>query len=253
MEEAWWSRRWLEAMGQADAGLPREGLSGEEFFTVEPGSIKCKTQDGRGRNCFVKLETAVPGPGVWESAARAMASRAVFRAKLLAGQMPESLESVLKEHGLFLFPAALSEFKTTCTLHPEESFCEHRRAVICEFARRLAADPFLLLALRGRNREALLQALEKKDPAGPASVKTLPPPVSPADPKRDFWKSPAELSNLAARFREGLETGSPGWHLPGLEDPRMMAEWETFWKETRRQAGEVFQQSFELSVPSGRY
>ncbi|NLX84909.1 MAG: hypothetical protein GXZ00_04745 [Synergistaceae bacterium] len=85
--------------------------------------------------------------------------RSSFAARLLSGEMPDEMEKVFKEAGISLFPSksALRRYKCSC---PDDAApCKHITAVLLLLAEVFDDDPFLLLKLRGVNRESLINLL----------------------------------------------------------------------------------------------
>ena len=93
-----------------------------------------------------------------------MRSRIGFAARLLAGEVPPELEGVFADAGVALLPARWSDMRASCTCPDWENPCKHLAATLYVFADRLEADPWLLLAWRGRTREQLLTHLGDADP-----------------------------------------------------------------------------------------
>jgi uncharacterized Zn finger protein len=79
-------------------------------------------------------------------------------AELLDGRMPEDVDEVLAGCGVSLFPTA-RELATRCSCPDVANPCKHVAAVHYVLAQTFDADPFLLPALRGRDRDALLAGL----------------------------------------------------------------------------------------------
>jgi uncharacterized Zn finger protein len=96
---------------------------------------------------------------------RALAARALFRAKLLAGEMPHEIEQVFGDCGTPLFPRSAGDVRSSadmtmsCSCPDWEVPCKHLAAVCYVLAEAFDDDPFAMLAWRGRGREELLAAL----------------------------------------------------------------------------------------------
>ncbi len=88
-----------------------------------------------------------------------MASRAVFLARLLAGEMPHEIEDAFATTGLSLFPATADDLDSDCSCPDWENPCKHVAAVCYLLAEAFDRDPFLIFAWRGRPRERLLAEL----------------------------------------------------------------------------------------------
>ncbi len=126
---------------------------------IEPGLVTASVQGTRKKPYQIRL-----GFETLTDEAKALLllrfrERSSFAARLLAGEMPEEMEMVFKEAGLGLFPnkSALRRYKCSC---PDDAVpCKHIIAVLLLLAEVFDDDPFLLLKLRGVNREALINLL----------------------------------------------------------------------------------------------
>lgn len=132
----------------------------------------------------------------WGYVIETMSKRAIFAAKLLAGEMPANIEEVFTQNGLSLFPFTLSEIHSRCSCPDKANPCKHIGAIYYLLADRFSEDPFVLFQLRGRTREQILAALRQlrsqdKTDAGPTTTavgpspqgeRTVPPPAVPATP-----------------------------------------------------------------------
>jgi len=95
----------------------------------------------------------------WSRIERALAGEAIHAAKLLAGHLPDGLERIVAGFGLSLFPQDLSEIVLDCTCPTWQKPCRHLTAACYVLADSFDADPFGILAWRGRGREELLETL----------------------------------------------------------------------------------------------
>ncbi|MGH3666202.1 MAG: hypothetical protein ACRDU8_08995, partial [Egibacteraceae bacterium] len=75
------------------------------------------------------------------------------RARLLAGQVPEGLDSELAAEGVVLAPQRLTP---SCGCDDPARVCQHVAGVWLAAADLAAADPFIVLRVGGRGRERLL-------------------------------------------------------------------------------------------------
>jgi uncharacterized Zn finger protein len=150
----------------------------------------------------------------WRRVQDRLASQALFRAKLLAGEMPREIEEVFAECGTPLFPRSPADLDMHCSCPDWEVPCKHLAAVCYVLAEDFDRDPFGMLAWRGKARDELLAALRRiqTDPAGepgPGSNAAAARPARsaldvPSPPLEDcldvFWSpglSPARLRALA--------------------------------------------------------
>ena len=91
-----------------------------------------------------------------------MAQKAVYSAKLLAGEMPDDIESVFTSNGLSLFPFTLSDVHSRCNCPDPKNPCKHIAAVYYQLGDFFREDPFVLFQLRGRTKSQILDALRRK-------------------------------------------------------------------------------------------
>ncbi len=91
-----------------------------------------------------------------------MSERAIFTAKLLAGEMPQNIEEVFAANGLRLFPFTLDDIHAKCDCPDPARVCKHIAAVYYLLGDRFSDDPFLLFQLRGRTKEKILEELRQK-------------------------------------------------------------------------------------------
>lgn len=98
----------------------------------------------------------------WGYIIETMSQRAIFTAKLLAGEMPKNIEEVFATNGLRLFPFTLDEIHSRCDCPDKARVCKHIAAVYYLLGDRFSDDPFLLFQLRGRTKEQILAAIRQK-------------------------------------------------------------------------------------------
>jgi uncharacterized Zn finger protein len=140
----------------------------------------------------------------WAAIVETLAGQAGYAARLLAGELPHQIEDVFAEAGAALFPERGSHLITSCTCPDWATPCKHAAAVCYLMAEAFDDDPFLLLAFRGREREALLAELRARRRAPvdgkESESEPSPEPVEPIPPlSRDaaaFWHAGADLADV---------------------------------------------------------
>ncbi|MEM1169218.1 MAG: hypothetical protein AAGJ08_09145 [Cyanobacteria bacterium P01_H01_bin.35] len=98
----------------------------------------------------------------WNYIIETLSERAIFTAKLLAGEMPQNIEEVFAANGLRLFPFTLDDIHAKCDCPDPARVCKHIAAVYYLLGDRFSDDPFLLFQLRGRSKEKILEELRQK-------------------------------------------------------------------------------------------
>ncbi|MFC7649786.1 SWIM zinc finger family protein [Streptosporangium lutulentum] len=175
----------------------------------------------------VKIGITAYDADQWHRLAGALAAQALYRAKLLAGEMPPEIEDVFHGCGLPLFPDQRGlDLDCSC---PDWGFpCKHLSAVLYILAESFDDDPFLILAWRGMAKDALLDALRatggtEDDGDGAAAQPRLfdVADVPFADRLADFYDPGSSHARL--RDRTGLPSTSPGLLLRALDPPPITA------------------------------
>lgn len=166
--ETWWSRRFIDVLETFDLGARlvrgrRYARAGQVLeLEVDPGIVRARVQGSRRRPYEVRIETLALSDKDWARVEAAMAGRAVFLAKLLAGEMPGDIEQAFAETRLSLFPATERDLATDCSCPDWANPCKHIAAAYYLLAEAFDADPFLIFRWRGRTRDELLERLRAR-------------------------------------------------------------------------------------------
>ena len=108
-------------------------------------------------------------PDAWTTFAREAAGESGFLAALEVGQLPADLIEHADQAGVELLPGPV-EIETACECDAWTQPCVHALALLYQLAWHIDVDPYVLLLLRGRTREALLAEITGPDSAsGPAT------------------------------------------------------------------------------------
>jgi uncharacterized Zn finger protein len=124
-------------------------------MSLSTSVVVAQVQDGsKTQRCRIGIK-AFTRPE-WNSVEKALASQALYTARLLAGEVPYEMFADL---GLRLFPDDLRELAMDCTCDTWDMPCTHLAAVCHLLAEMFDQDPFQALAWRGRGRDELLSRL----------------------------------------------------------------------------------------------
>jgi uncharacterized Zn finger protein len=235
--ERWWSRRFVDVLESfADKGRLSRGRSyarrGQVLdLTVETGEVTARVQGSEADPYQVSIGIEATGEESWDIIEEVLATQAVFRARLLAGEMPPEIEQVFDLMGLALFPASAEDLHLMCDCPDWGEPCKHAAAVLYLLAEAFDGDPFLILAWRGRTREQLLGAMRRLEPAAEGDPLTI--EETPLEERlEDFW-APA-----AVRRRPAAPPVPPGLLLKLLEGPKV--------KVRRRDLTDVLRPAYEV-------
>ncbi|GAA4228499.1 SWIM zinc finger family protein [Actinomadura meridiana] len=197
----WWSRRFIDLVESfADKGRLQRGRAyarqGNVFdLKVDPYEVTAKVRGTAPVPYEVALGIEAIDSDGWRAAEKELASRAVFRARLLAGEMPPEIEWVFAELGLSLFPGSAGDLHLMCDCPDWGDPCKHSAAVLYLLAEAFDDDPFLILRWNGRSKEQLLTALRR-------GTETTPDPFEMDDEPltaTGFWTPPSGLGHLRDR------------------------------------------------------
>ena len=163
----WWSQRWLELL---DSYRFKKRLERGRNYARQGNVL---TIEFKGAKALAKVQGSEPEPykvslsldhfqdEEWGYVVETMSQKAIFAAKLLAGEMPQNIENVFSANGLSLFPFTLSDVHSKCTCPDKANPCKHIAAVYYQLGDKFSEDPFVLFQLRGRAKEQIISDLRK--------------------------------------------------------------------------------------------
>jgi uncharacterized Zn finger protein len=166
--ESWWSKRWIGVLESFNMGARlTRGRSyarkGQVIsIDVQKGIVTAKVQGTRSKPYNVRIQLNPISEPDWDKVTEAMASKAIFAANLLSGEMPHDIEDAFSEAGISLFPRSKKELNTNCSCPDWANPCKHIAAVYYLLAERFDEDPFLIFKLRGKTKEEIIEALREK-------------------------------------------------------------------------------------------
>ena len=174
--EQWWSRRFVEVL--ESFGMSGRLARGRNYarrgqvmeFELGTGKVRARVQGSRPAPYQVRIGVLPLTTAQWRSVTEALGAQALFRAKLLAGEMPHEIEDVFAACGTPLFPRSARDLEMSCSCPDWGVPCKHLAAVCYVLAEKFDDDPFAMLAWRGRGRDELLGALRRRrSGAGPGA------------------------------------------------------------------------------------
>ncbi|HYL04488.1 MAG TPA: SWIM zinc finger family protein, partial [Thermoanaerobaculia bacterium] len=165
----WWGRRWIEALEKLSWQYSNRLARGRTYaragrvhdLEIEAGKVTASVTGSRPAPYQVTLRIAVLAARAWDAAIARMAQQAVFAAELLAGQMPQAIDTAFHAAGTSLFPAQENDLEAACSCPDWANPCKHLAAMHYVLGEAFDKDPFLLFELRGRGRESVLGALRR--------------------------------------------------------------------------------------------
>ncbi|MCF4966075.1 SWIM zinc finger family protein [Nostoc sp. CMAA1605] len=163
----WWSQRWLELLDsyrfkkrlERARNYARQG----NVLSIEfkGAKVLAKVQGSEVEPYKVSLSLDSFSDEEWGYIIETMSKKAVFAAKLLAGEMPQNIEEVFTANGLSLFPFTLGDVHSKCSCPDKANPCKHIGAIYYQLGDRFSEDPFVLFQLRGRTKEQIISDLRQ--------------------------------------------------------------------------------------------
>ncbi|MDB9306170.1 MULTISPECIES: SWIM zinc finger family protein [Cyanophyceae] len=216
----WWSQKWLELL---DSYRFKKRLERARNYSRQGNVLNIEF---KGTKVLARVQGSEPEPykvslsidhfseEEWGYVIETMSQRAIFAAKLLAGEMPQNIEEVFTANGLSLFPFTLSDVHSKCSCPDKANPCKHIGAVYYQLGDRFSEDPFVLFQLRGRTKEQIISDLRqlrgaKVEVTAPETSEITQPTTQPQTSVNlnDFWQYHEPLeSSLVVITPSGSET-----------------------------------------------
>ena len=221
--EQWWSRRFISVL--ESYGMSGRLARGRSYaragqvldFELSQGKVTARVQGSRPRPYQVRIGVLPLTTAQWRRVLDKLASQALFRAKLLAGEMPREIEEVFAECGTPLFPGSAADLDMHCSCPDWGVPCKHLAAVCYVLAEEFDRDPFGMLAWRGKGRDELLAALRQIQGQ-------IQGPIQGGAPGAGGAAGPAGTSRAALDVpAPPLEQCLDGFWSPGLSPARLRA------------------------------
>jgi uncharacterized Zn finger protein len=204
---SWWAKRWIGTLESFGYGSRltrgRTYARGGAVLNIDvtPGQVSAKVQGSRRTPYNVMIKLNRLDDKQWARALDAIAEQAIFAAKLLAGEMPQTIEEAFAAAHVPLFPRSAADLDTDCSCPDYANPCKHIAAVHYLLGERFDEDPFLLFELRGRTKEQVITELSARraESAGATGEEAPLPEQAPplAELLANFDEPGAELAELA--------------------------------------------------------
>ncbi len=216
--QTWWASQWLAALERlvdsARLGRGRSYARSGQVLNIDitPGRVESRVQGSRPSPYKVQIEIKPLSNKEWGKVADAMASQAIFAAKLLSGEMPQDIEQAFQQAGVNLFPASRGDLKTECSCPDWSNPCKHIAAVYYLLGEQFDADPFLIFRLRGKGKDDIMTLLRAR--------RSAPEPERKAEVKAEVEVEPAvPLEECLARYWD-MASSLDDYHVI-VEAPRV--------------------------------
>lgn len=203
----WWSQQWLDLLDkyrfkkrlERARNYARQGnVLNIEF---KDQKVLAQVQGTQPEPYTVSLWLDVFSDEEWDYIIATLSQRAIFSAKLLAGEMPQDIEDVFAANGLRLFPFSLDNVHSECSCPDKANPCKHIGAVYYMLGDRFSEDPFVLFQLRGKTQKQIINTLrqlrgQSEDEIKAATAEEITVKSESNSPKLDqFWNYSEQLDS----------------------------------------------------------
>jgi uncharacterized Zn finger protein len=206
----WWAQRWIAALERlVDSGRLSRGRTyarkGQVISIDETkDGIKARVQGSRKTPYKVSIQISPLKDAEWGKVFDALAEQAIFTAQLLAGEMPQEIESAFEAARVSLFPSRRGDLVTDCSCPDYANPCKHVAAAHYILGERFDEDPFLIFRLRGKTQEQVMAALRERRAGDVEFEEEVEEPevIIPLDEQiAQFWDFSAPLDGFSVSIR----------------------------------------------------
>ena len=201
--ESWWAKQWIGVLESFDSGA-RLGR-GRSYarrgqvlsIAIDKGRVDAAVQGSRPAPYDVVITLKTLPVADWKKLAKVLSRQALFAAKLLAGEMPQDIETEFNAASVSLFPTRIEDLQTDCSCPDWSNPCKHIAAVYYLLGEEFNRDPFLLFTLRGLRREELAGLLEQAGVRSPGTTPSEQSPTSDALAEVSLHPEPLAMDSLS--------------------------------------------------------
>lgn len=201
--ESWVGKRWIEVL--ESFGRSNRLKRGKRYarkgqvieYEVKRGKVSAQVQGSRSNPYKVEIEMDPFTPECWRNIEEEIKSVPLYYAAFKAGKVPVDFREVLDEKNFSLTPESPDDLTTRCSCPDIANPCKHIAAVYYLLGEAFDEDPFLLLKIRGRTREELLEVLSPPHRKSTPSTQPEPDPPPDTSPNK-FWEPGQDITGLSS-------------------------------------------------------
>jgi len=224
-----WGRYWI--ITNLKIGRPFRMQRGIEYakdgdridnFSINKGQIFATVQGTAPTPYRVKINfDLIPDIG-WEKILEDLSTKLGYIIDLLEGSLPQNVITIFENNGYSLFPDSTNKLNSTCSCPDKAVPCKHIAAIILYLARVLDYNPFLLLELRGKSKEEILDDLSLSQPTESNEESEIKSPIDNIEfkfnvPKIHIQEISKQKSSID-EFDIGFDIKKPGKIIETLEN-----------------------------------
>lgn len=149
------ARLWQEYMEECRMGVRigrgrQYAMSGNvKSLRITPGAVEARVKGSAPEPYLCRVLCEAVGGEARKALSAALRERPMLLALLLAGELPEQVETHFRAAGVPLVPSRLSPLRVECGCPDAAAFCKHAAAVMFLMCEAFEQAPLLLLEYRG--------------------------------------------------------------------------------------------------------
>ena len=161
-----WGKEWI--ISNLKIGRPFRMQRGIDYakdeeridnISISAGQIFATVQGTAPTPYRVKINFEIIPDVGWDMIVKDLSTRLSYLIILLEGSLPQNIITIFEKNGYSLFPDASNGLDSTCSCPDKAVPCKHIAAIILYLTRVIDYNPFLLLELRGKSKEEILEDL----------------------------------------------------------------------------------------------
>jgi len=163
----WWSKRWVDMMEQfrlgARLGRGRNYAEAGQVseLIIEEGHVKAIVQGVQKDPYISTISFRTLKSAAKKSVINELRLHPVLIARMLVGDLPLQIESILLKAGCPLFPEKERDLQSRCSCPDWANPCKPLAAVYYLLGEEISKNPMLLLKLRGITRKDIFENADK--------------------------------------------------------------------------------------------
>ena len=172
----WWSRKLISILksygweSRLSRGA-RYARAGQVIkINMDKGKVDAYVQGSRSKPYHVKIEFPVIPEDQWKNIFKMLEEHKEVVSELLTSNVPLDLEDLLEKINTSLFIKNPDDIDMSCTCPDYAVPCKHIAAVFYILAENFDTDPFLMLLLRGKDKQEIMSAVSDTNESDNAEI-----------------------------------------------------------------------------------
>ncbi len=233
----WWSRKLISILksygweSRLSRGA-RYARAGQVIkINMDKGKVDAYVQGSRSKPYHVKIEFPVIHEDQWKNIFKMLEEHKEVVSELLTGNVPLDLEDLLEKINTSLFIKNPDDIDMSCTCPDYAVPCKHIAAVFYILAENFDTDPFLMLLLRGKDKQEIMSAVSDTNESDNAEKPEI---ENHASDLYTFWSG-----NDTKTIKMDTTKSNPLTRYPlpdELNDPEIMAIFFQYYSNIKKAA-----------------